>query len=1166
MFKHFAWVLGASAALFAQTPTGTIQGTIQDSSGSMVSAAKVTITNAATNEPRSLLTDDAGRYVQPFLLPGTYGITAEKPGFRTVRQDDIKLDVGQNRSVNFTLEVGVVTQEVQVQAAAPPIDMNTSSVGQVIENKRILDLPLNGRSAFSLAGLAPGVNPTGGGATPHMSGSQTSTSEVQIDGATNVTAGVIGGLNHLVYEPQVDAVEEFSVQLNGLAAEYGRFAGGVINVVTKTGTNALHGSAYDFLRNSQLDANNFFANRAGRGKGAFKRNQWGATVGGPVFLPGLYDGRDKTFFFFGFEATQPRTQSVFSGTVPPAEWRAGDFSNLRTAAGAPIILYDPLTGRPDPANASRFIRDPFEGNRIPQARMDPVAVNAMKFFPLPNTAPGNPFTYVNNYVVAGAVPSDSYRTDTRLDHNWNSKWRMFGRASVGWSKSLPLNAYGNDATPGDGSGPNPFTRKSVTLDNTFLFSPTLIGNIRYGFGRLLNDRTPYGDGFDVTSLGLPRYLVEPGLRNVRIFPKMDFAGVLSPLGQNFTLAFEADMDHTVIGGLTKVLSRHTLKMGGEYRKFFVNYYQYCCSSGTFNFNNGWTQQEITTASTTAGHPVASFLLGLPASGQVSHTTSVTVAGSYFAGYLQDDWKLTPKLTVNVGLRYEVERPRTDRFNNLSYFDLNAASPIAGRVPASACTACGDLRGSMRFADAHNRRQLPTKWTSVGPRFGFAYSLNAKTVIRGAYAILYPPSALTAGGASIGVAGFSGSTGFIGTQDSMRTVKTYLRDPFPDGFNYPLGHAGGAATNLGLGPGDAVFLGNETPYVQQWNFNTQRSLPGDLLVEVGYLGSRGINLIDGDGSSGGRDTLNQLPASYMTLGPELVRVAPNPFLGVITNPTSPLSAPTVSYGQLLRPYPHYTGVGIYRRPQAQSVYHALTVRAEKRFSRGLSLLLAYTASKSIDDGSGVAWWQGPDGVNVLDHYNRRLERSISHWDIPQRLVISYVYELPVGKGKRFLGGTPRGVNLLISGWQINGISTFQSGVPLIVNTNLNNTGIFTPGQRPLNNGKSAKITGGTTDERLARWFDTSVFSQPPTFTFGTVGRASPDMRTPGQRNMDLSIFKDTYFGPERRFNLQYRLEMFNAFNTPQFAAPGTTINTGNFGVISGVAVAPRQIQMALKFLW
>ena len=455
----------------------------------------------------------------------------------------------------------------------------------MVENKRILDLPLNGRSAFSLAGLAPGVNPTGGGATPHMSGSQTSTSEVQIDGASTVTAGVIGGLNHLVYEPQVDAVQEFSVQLNGLAAEYGRFAGGVINVVTKSGTNALHGSAYDFLRNSKLDANNFFANRAGRGKGAFKRNQWGGTVGGPVYLPGLYNGRDKTFFFFGFEATQQRVQSVFSGTVPIADWRAGDFSNLRTAGGASIVVYDPLSGRVDPANPSRFIRNPFEGNRIPQSRMDPVAVNAMKFFPLPNAAPGNPFTNVNNYVVDGAVPTNSYRTDARMDHNWTEKWRMFGRVSVGWSDSFPLNAFGNDATPGDGSGPNPFTRKSVTLDNTFLFSPTLIGNIRYGFGRLVNDRTPYGAGFDVTSIGLPKYLDEPGGRNVRIFPKMDFAGVASPLGQNFTLAFEADMDHTVIGSVTKVFSSHTIKVGGEYRKFFVNYFQYCCSSGTFNFNN-----------------------------------------------------------------------------------------------------------------------------------------------------------------------------------------------------------------------------------------------------------------------------------------------------------------------------------------------------------------------------------------------------------------------------------------------------------------------------------------------------------------------------------------------------------------------------------------------------
>src|SRR6266540_252202 len=679
--------------------------------------------------------------------------------------------------------------------------------------------------------------------TQALSARLSRTSEVQIDGASTVTAGVIAGMNRLVYEPQVDSVQEFNVQVNGLAAEYGRFAGGVVNVVTKSGTNRLHGSAYDFLRNSKLDANNFFANRAGRPRGPFKRNQWGGTVGGPVVIPRLYDGRNKTFFFFGFEGTYSRSQSVFSATVPPSEWRSGDFSNLRTAAGAPIVIYDPLTGRPDPANPSRFIRSPFPGNRIPQERMDPVAVNAMKYFPAPNAIPINPYTNANNFVATGSAPSNSYRTDSRVDQNWASWWRMFARVSVGWYDSIQFNAFGNPAMPGDGGGITNGANRSMTLDNLFTISPNTVANVRYGFGRTVYRRDNFGEGFDLTSLGLPSYLPAVAARNLLIFPKMDFAGSVSALGQSFTKDVEAYMNHSVTGSVTKVLSRHTLKAGGEYRKFFVNYFQFGSPSSSYNFNSAWTQEEISTPAGTAGFPLASFLLGLPASGSISHSPTFSVAGPYYGAYIQDDWKITRNLTLNVGLRYEVQVPRTERYNQLSQFVLDAPSPISGRVPASACAACGDLRGAFVFMDNKRRSQLDTNWGNIGPRAGFAYALGQKLVFRGAYGIMYPPSPAAAGGASLGVTGFASGTGAIFTTDAMRTVTTYLRDPFPNGFNLPLGREGGPATNLGLGPGDAVFDGNTAPYVQQWNFTIQRSLPANLVVEIGYLGSRGVHLID-----------------------------------------------------------------------------------------------------------------------------------------------------------------------------------------------------------------------------------------------------------------------------------------------------------------------------------
>jgi hypothetical protein len=1168
------WLLLAAfslASLIAQTPTATLQGTVLDATNAVVPDARVTITNANTNESIRVTTGADGRYIRPFLPPGTYFLVVEKTGFRAVRQENVKLDVAQVRVVDIVLEVGAVTQEVTVQAAPPPLDTATATLGQVIENKRIMDLPLNGRSAFSLANLTPGVNPTGGGATPAMGGGRNATSELQIDGMTDIAPENNIGINQRVYEPQVDAVEEFNVQINTLAAEYGRFAGGVINVVTKSGTNTLHGTAYDFLRNSKLDANNFFANRAGRGKGSFKRNQWGATAGGPIFLPRLYDGRDKSFFFFGLEGTNSRSLSVYTGTMPIEAWRVGDYSNLRTSGGQFITIYDPLTVREDPANPGKFIRTPFTGNRIPTARVDPVAVNAMKYFPQPNTSPTNPYTNANNFTNSGTGPSDSYRVDTRIDHNWTSRWRMFARVSTSWYRNTSFNGFGNIATS-SGSGQGHGRATQLSLDNTVTINPTLIANLRYGFGRTRSTSVPFSDGIDLVALGFPSYYQAAAALEGREFPRMDFAGSVAPLGQSgWTRLFMAPMVHSFTASMSKILPNHTIKFGGEYRKLLINFQQAGYPSSYYEFRNGWTQQEITTATSTAGFPLASFLLGLANGGYMTHDGTAASASSYFAGYIQDDWKITRKLTLNLGLRYDLDIPRTERFDRYSYFSMYEPSPIAGRVPASACPACGNLLGGMHFVTPENRRQTPTDKNNIGPRFGFAYNATRRMAVRGGYGIAYPPSALQASGTTGagGMEGFRDTTNFNSTFDSMRSVYAYLRNPYPDGFNFPPGRSQGAATKLGLGIGESNFDAWRNPYVQQWNVNIQHELPGNMVAEVGYLGNRGIGLVDGDGTY----QYNQLNPSYMRLGSELLRIVSNPFYGIITNPTSGLSRQTVEFRQLQRPWPQYTSVGTFRKPRANSIYHGMTLRVDKRFAQGFSFLFAYTVGKLIDDASSAVSFLGPIASSVelgisaakLDAYNHRLERSVSSMDVAQRGVFSYVYELPFGRGKKFFAEAPRGVNLLITGWQVNGITTFQSGNPMIIGAQTNNTYIYS-GQRVNNNGRSAKITGGTTDQRLAQWFDTSVFSQPAAYTFGNTSRTLPDVRVPGQRNTDLSIFKNTFLGPENRLNLQYRVEMFNAFNTTQFGRPGPGLGYGSFGVISGTAIGPRQIQMALKLIW
>ena len=535
-----------------------------------------------------------------------------------------------------------------------------------------------------------------------------------------------------------------------------------------------------------------------------------------------------------------------------------------------------------------------------------------------------------------------------------------------------------------------------------------------------------------------------------------------------------------------------------------------------------------------------------------------------AGYLQDDWKITGRLTLNIGVRYDLQKPRTERHNMMSDFDQNAPSPIASLVHASAdCPGCGNLKGAMTFMNANHRTQVPLNSHDFAPRIGFAYRLSSNLVMRGGYGIAYVPSPMQAA-ATAGTMmneGYATTSTFYSTKDSMHTVFASLRNPFPNGFNLPTGNSLGAATDFGTSS-ILVIDSTRSPYVQQWNFNLQRMLPGKLLAEVTYIGNHGIFLTDGDGGH----AYDQLPASYMAYGATLGRTVPNPFYGIITDPTSGLSGPTVSWSQLQRPFPQYTSVSSNRTPTANSIYHGMTVRADKRFSRGMNFLVAYTTGKAIDDASNGVTYLGPVSYSRLDAYNRRLERAVSSQDISQRFVTSASYELPVGKGKRFFPSAPRGANLLISGWQVNLIGTLQHGTPLFITVPQDNANIYTTSQRANNNGHSAHLSGGSASQRIAEWFDTSVFSQPQNYTFGDTGRNLPDVRGPGQHNMDLSIFKNTQFGPDRKLNLQYRVEMFNAFNSAQFAAPGVTLAAANFGVITADAVAPRQIQMALKLLW
>jgi hypothetical protein len=1147
-----------AATLAAQTPTGTLEGTVVDQTGGAVASATVRIVNLATNEAKQLTTDSGGRFTLLYVNPGTYTVTVTATGFGPAEERNIKVDVGQVRTLPFTLTVGQVSEKVEVNAEATPLDISTSTIGTVIDNRKVNDLPLLGsgpRNPFSLAELTPAVNNVGGASTPHMAGSRNAVNEEQLDGITNIMPENNVGNNVAAYTPIVDSIQEFNVQINSTSAEYGRFGGGVINVVTKSGTNQWHGGLFFFDQATVLDANDFFANRGGQPRPNVFQHEYGGTVGGPVAIPHVYDGHNKTFAFFGFEGTNWGAPATETDTVPIAPFRTGDFSLLNTT------IYDPTTVHA--LSNGNLVRNPFPNNIIPQANISSIGTNVIGYFPSPNC--GGAGAQTANYCVAGTNKSDDDHFDSRIDHNFTDNWRMFVRFSHDWADNTPLSDYGSAASAG-WSGPDKGGAWSVAMDHTLTISPTLIADFRYGLSMSYVTRVAFDQGFNpTTELGLAQDVTDLAATHVLLFPRFDIQNT-NGLGTNgYVPLIENPLSHDIVGNLTKIHGAHTIKFGGEFRILRINFTQYGEPDGQYEIDQTWTQYQ-TNANNGTGSSYASLLLGLPSSsygGQVTNDPTAADQSHYMAWYLQDDWKVTRKLTVNLGLRWETEFPRTERFNRLSYWDANLPSPLAGKVPASACPSCANLMGQMEFVTTsgsqYGRAQGPTQWHDFGPRVGFAYNVSNKTVIRSGFGLVYAPSALQAAGTSgaQGMEGFSLNNYINTTYDNGKTIRATLANPFPSGLQLPVGVAGGASTDIGNSIGESFFANYRNPYSILWNFNIQRELPGQMTIEAGYLGNHSLFLVDGDPGL----NYNQLPASYASLGNQLYNQVANPFYGVINNASCQINQQTVQYDYLLAPYPQYCGVQSFRKPTATSMYNAWTLRLNKRFSSGLTFLVSFTGAKLMDDSAAAVTYLGPVSSTREDQYNNRLEWSVSPQDVSRTIVASFVYDLPFGKGKKFANEAPRGANLLISGWQANGIITWSTGTPIVL-TGANNSmaALFAFGQRPDNNGHSAKLS----DPTIAEWFNTSVFSQPPLFTFGNTSRTLPDVRNPGVSTANLSLFKNNYFGPENKYNLQFRVEAQNALNHPQFGGPDVNITDGTFGQINGSANPPRQIQLAVKF--
>ena len=1179
-----AAVVACASFAFGQNATGTIDGRVLDTTGSVVPSATVTIQNQATNVKQSTPTNSDGRFYARYLLPGTYNVTVEKAGFDKYVQNGIQLDVAQTISLDVSMRVGNVSTTVEVTANSAQLATESSTVVGTVGGKAILDLPLGGnRNPLSLATLVPGVVPAGNGSsTPWISGGRNDYNDVTIDGTSVIVPE--NNVSHLQigYTPLEDSVAEFAVVTNALEPEYGRTGGGTINIATKSGTNDYHLDLFEFFRNDVLNANTWQNNRNGVARGPVRYNQFGGTFGGPVWIPKVYKGKDRTFFFVSEQSVRTPSARAPQTSVPLPSRETGDFSNDVNGNGQPVTIYNPYNisagGSACPSSQSNcFVRAPFPGNVIPSSLINPTAAGLLKYFPLPNTVATNAFLQQNNWTRQGVANSPVDQLDARIDHNFSEKLRMFARGSNATSSYSDFNGFGNVGTS-QGSGPSYGYSRNITANAVYALNPTTILNFNYGFARDVSIHTPFSQGTCPSALGFPS-AIDSVVMNCE-FPQISISGNNAGynLGQaSYTSLNDRPYSHIFRGDVTKIVGKHTFKMGATWEKLFVNFTQLGSPDGQYSFTNGFTQQIVNGSnSTTQGDGLATFLLGLPNNngGDLQFTYSTATASTYSGAYFQDDWKVTAKLTLNLGVRYDVDTPRTERYNRLSYFNLNAPSPLQGQVQSSAlCPNCGNLKGAMQFvgtsSDPWGRHQTPTDLNNWAPRVGFAYNIFKNTVIRGAYGIMYAPSMLQAAGTSgsSGTEGFQSSTPLNTTFNNGQTFAATLSNPFPNGFITPLGKTpgpySGPLTDIGGSIGDSFFIDYVNPVVQQWNFNVQQQIKGNWVIQAGYLGSKGQHLPDGESSM----TYNQLPASYLSLGSALTSQVPNPFYGVIQNPTSIYAQPTIQANYLLSAHPQYSGVNAFRKPQANSNYQSFVISAEHRYYNGLTTLVSFTGGKLLDDASQVVTYIGQAGTKQ-DFYCRKCEKSVSSQDVSRRLVASATYEIPIGRGKKYFNGLPKAADFVLGGWQMNGIATFQTGIPLAIANGGNTTGLNSPGIRPMDNGQNPALSGAIAN-RLNEYFVQSVFSQTPNYAFGNVGRFLPNVRQPGLHNLDFSLFKN--FKPIEKMTLQFRAEAFNLTNSMTWAAPGNNVaSPGTFGVVTSQNTTlpnpNRVVQFGLKLYY
>jgi hypothetical protein len=1156
------------APALGQTFYGSVVGNVRDASGAAMLGVPLSLTNNGTGEHRTTTTVADGVYRFVNLIPGNYKLEVEQDGFKRYTRDHIEVNVEAAVRADVVMELGQVTQSVDVEATAPLLQTESGSLSQIVQGRSVEELPLNGRNVLNLVQIVPGVVLQANSEGSLTGKNVFAAGNFQIGGGTaNQSASYFDGVpvndtygNIVALVPSQDAVSEFRVQTNSNSAEYGRYTGGVINLASKSGTNQFHGSAYEFFRNRALNAGTFFANKTGAGKPAFNQNQFGASLGGPVM-------KDKVFFFAGYEGYRQRRAILILNTVPTEPMLAGDFSDYRNASGAQIPIYDPLTQCGAYGNAAcgsgTDQRSVFPGNKIPDTRFNAVM---KKFVDFPiygkPTIPGDPFTHNFNFSRNVTAGGDNDQGNFRGDFNVSQKQHILTRYTRWNSTSTPADPYGNGQRTGIGDigvYPESFITDHAVVADTYSFGPTTILDVRLGFMRWVYDRTPGNLGINLSkTFGLPTYFDKLDSLN-GVSPSTTIPGILASGYDtvNTGLIYAWDNNYTITPSLTKIVGRHTWKFGTELRRQDINYYQNNYTGGQFSFSNLFTSRNALNPGAT-GNSFASLLLGYAASGNVA--TSFVTASSvrYQAYYANDTWNATSKLTINLGVRWDIPGQYTERFDRIAMWDMKLQNPLLAGITIDGKPVQGKFV-LVNTPEHPDRGMRPEKYGLFAPRVGVAYRFNSRTVIRAGAGIYYIPSNLNFGEGPQGNPVNLYTQEMVSTIDSGVTPADTMSNPLPGGLLPPPGRNPIYQNYLLGGTGNSNTSNISAGYSGQWNFTVQHQLPGDVALEVAYGALRGVHLP-------GSYQRNALDPRYFSMGANLKTQVANPFYGLIT--TGALKASTVQRGQLLLPFPQQQTVNDLTY-WADGNYHSLQVKAEKRLPSGGVVLAAYTFSKMLGTAETLTSWleKSTGGVGgVQDWYNLAAEKSLASYDSRQRLTISYVADLPVGHDKKFLRGVSGPVGKLVSGWGINGMSTFQLGFPLRFTATPNLTG-FNTGLRPNVTVGCQKEISGSAQSRLNQWFNTSCFTVPGAYTFGSESRTDPQIRGHGTNNFNFALFKRTAL--TERVNLEFRIESFNLFNRVQFGVPNQVASTAAnnpFGQVTTQINDPRLLQFALRLTY